>query len=420
MEKWRNIPFSKEEEEGVEAEPDEVNGDDSFQRSLAGKLWTDSSFNIRAFKSTMVAAWKLRNPVEIQELSKNLFVFKFSTKRDLESVWKNGPWSFDRALLVLSRITGEEQPADLSMHYGVFWTRVYELPLVLRSEAMARKLGNIMGNFEEMDTKEAYRNGRFLRIKVSLDLRKPLKRGTVVKFKEKNLRAHFKYERLPTFCYICGRIGHQLKDCESLEELNEEGFEDLDEQDLSFGNWLRASPLPKMVEEQKSKESSSGTCSKNLFNAPSSQSRCGTKEKEKGREEAEVVQSRLKETGAGEGDPPHSKRKETLVDVEGVAESLEAVLLTAVDDNPMTKTDSAGTKPRKWIRKKNVKRAGNSSQSNKALEVGKRQLVEVQIMEGSVEDMGIGDRKRRQVGDKEKTQETRPEVVLVDQHRLPQ
>lgn len=41
--------------------------------------------------------------------------------------------------------------------------------------------------FEELEKKEAHRNGRFMRIKVTIDLRKSLKRETVVRFKEKNL-----------------------------------------------------------------------------------------------------------------------------------------------------------------------------------------------------------------------------------------
>lgn len=106
---------------------------------------------------------------------------------------------------------------------------------MLRSENMARKIGAIVGTFEEMDVRETCRNGRFLRIKATIDLKLPLKRGTIVKFKEKNLRMHFKYERMPTFCFVCGRIGHQLKDCEALEDLTEEGFEELEEQDLSYG-----------------------------------------------------------------------------------------------------------------------------------------------------------------------------------------
>lgn len=73
---------------------------------------------------------------------------------------------------------------------------------MLRSKKMARKIGSIIGKFEEMDLKKRtrmHKNGRFLQIKVTMDLKDPLKRGTLVKFKDKNIRVHFKYERLPTF-----------------------------------------------------------------------------------------------------------------------------------------------------------------------------------------------------------------------------
>lgn len=158
MEKWKSFQLSKEEEEGIIVEAEEGGEDEIFQRTLAGKLWTDNSFNSRAFTSTMISAWRLKNPVEVQELNKNLFLFRFAAKRDLEGVLRNGPWSFDRNILVLACVSGDEQPSDLNMHFGSFWVRVYELPLKLRSEAMAKKLGGILGEFEEMDLKEAHRN----------------------------------------------------------------------------------------------------------------------------------------------------------------------------------------------------------------------------------------------------------------------
>ncbi|CAI8592124.1 unnamed protein product [Vicia faba] len=120
------------------------------------------------------------------------------------------------------------------MHFSVFWARVYELPLMLRFETMVRKVGGVLGVFEEMDQKEPYRNSRFLRIKVTLDLKQPLKRGTVVRFKDKTLQVHFKYEWLLTFCFACGRLGYQLKDYDALGDLREEGFKDIKEQELSY------------------------------------------------------------------------------------------------------------------------------------------------------------------------------------------
>lgn len=48
-----------------------------------------------------------------------------------------------------------------------------------------------------------------------MDLKQPLKRGTMVRFNDKNLRVHFKYEKLPTFRFVCGRLGHKIKDYEA-------------------------------------------------------------------------------------------------------------------------------------------------------------------------------------------------------------
>lgn len=58
---------------------------------------------------------------------------------------RNGPWSFDKNLLVLARVSGEEQASDLNMHFRSFWVQIYELPFKLRLETMVWKLGGILG-----------------------------------------------------------------------------------------------------------------------------------------------------------------------------------------------------------------------------------------------------------------------------------
>lgn len=179
-----------------------------------------------------------------------------------------GPWSFDRNFLILERVSGEEQPSDLEINFSTFWVHIYDLPLKLRSTVVAKQLGNIIGKFEEMDSKVENIMGKFLRLKVRIDLRKPLKRGTIINYQDRNLKVFAKYERLPTFCFACGKIGNQLKDCEDLGENITEGYDEIKERDLSFGPWLRASQLPRNIEEPK-KENNAGSCSRNLFDSPS-------------------------------------------------------------------------------------------------------------------------------------------------------
>ena len=55
-----------------------------------------------------------------------------------------------------------------------------------------------------------------LRIKIKIDIHKPLTRGVFIKLNLKQDPQWFyiQYEQLPNFCYICGRLGHVIDDCE--------------------------------------------------------------------------------------------------------------------------------------------------------------------------------------------------------------
>jgi hypothetical protein len=121
MDRWKDFNLSKDEEEGITAEEDVVCADEIFRRTLVGKLWTESSYNVRAFKQTMTQAWRLKHPVDIQDLNKNMFLFHFCSKRHAKTVMRNGPWSFDRNLIILEFVSGDEQPTELEMNYVSFW-----------------------------------------------------------------------------------------------------------------------------------------------------------------------------------------------------------------------------------------------------------------------------------------------------------
>lgn len=74
-----------------------------------------------------------------------------------------------------------------------------------------------------------------MRIRVRIDIRKPIKRRMKIKKAgEEGMWANFKYERLPRFCFFCGIIGHCDKFCEKFFDFPDKTVEKL------FGPWLRA------------------------------------------------------------------------------------------------------------------------------------------------------------------------------------
>lgn len=100
-------------------------------------------------------------------------------------------------------------------------------------------IGESIGDVEEVDTSEW---GRWLRIRVAVDLAKPLMRGRRLSLPGGDkILALFRYERLPDFCYVCGRVDHMERDCSYSKTST-----DNDAVKFQYGPWLRADG-PKLV-----------------------------------------------------------------------------------------------------------------------------------------------------------------------------
>ncbi|KAL5780466.1 hypothetical protein ACOSQ2_011203 [Xanthoceras sorbifolium] len=102
------------------------------------------------------------------------------------------------------------------------------------------QLGSKVGKVKDIDTGASGDcMGKFLRIRVSIDISKPLKRGIRVSLddSEETIMLLIRYERLPEYCFGCGMVGHHVRDCPSAPTVVD--FVQADNH--PFGPWLRAS-----------------------------------------------------------------------------------------------------------------------------------------------------------------------------------
>ena len=203
--------------------------------SLFGRLLTDRQQNTRAMKNTLKAAWKMGSDLRIFEVGNNTFQFKFSSRYQMEWVENGGPWNFENNLLLLCRWKKGLTSENITFTHSSFWVQLWGLPFELMTEMVGRDIGNSMGRFIELDKRaNQFDQAKFLRIRVELPVEKPLRRGgNIVGMEGDKYWVHFKYERLPTFCFFCGKMGHDLKHCNAC----------LDRQNVTaqYGDWLRAS-----------------------------------------------------------------------------------------------------------------------------------------------------------------------------------
>ena len=92
-----------------------------------------------------------------------------------------GPWEFGGDLLIVVDFDEKKRLKDLEFIYTPVWIRVFDLPLGMMNEATGRKIGDKVGKTLEVDAEDdGSAIGRYLRIKVRLDVRKPLLRGVMM------------------------------------------------------------------------------------------------------------------------------------------------------------------------------------------------------------------------------------------------
>ncbi|MBA0818690.1 hypothetical protein Gohar_021848 [Gossypium harknessii] len=147
------------------------------------------------------------------------YLFQFFHAMDMNRVLKGSPWTFNNHLLVLYKLELGEDPLQIPLVLTPFWVQIYNIPTSFFSDILAVQLGNFLGNFMEHDVSSlGKRNRNFMRIRVQIDIRRPLKRRKKISFGGKCSYVNFKYERLSLFCFYCGRLGHNDSFCE--ERLN--------------------------------------------------------------------------------------------------------------------------------------------------------------------------------------------------------
>ncbi|KAM3348890.1 hypothetical protein ACQJBY_022228 [Aegilops geniculata] len=137
---------------------------------------------------------------------------------------------------------GKTRPSEMVFDKVDMWVRVTDLPPDKRTEVFGKVLGNWLGEVVRVDVdKDGVARGNQLRVRAKIDVYEPLVRGFNLKRSKDDKMGtwfDFYYEKVPHFCFECGRLVHREGGCEPPIDSSQQ-----------WGGWLRASPGRNMGKE---------------------------------------------------------------------------------------------------------------------------------------------------------------------------
>ncbi|KAK3212710.1 hypothetical protein Dsin_017416 [Dipteronia sinensis] len=114
---------------------------------------------------------------EIESVTGNVFTFHFNCEHDRQRVISGGPWSFSNALMVLTKPEGMGTIDSIQFQLAEFWVQIHQVPILCMTKKIGWFLGSLIGEVADVDGGNASEaRGKFMRVKVRIELDKPLMR----------------------------------------------------------------------------------------------------------------------------------------------------------------------------------------------------------------------------------------------------
>jgi len=127
------------------------------------------------------------------------------------------PWLFDGNLVSLAEFDGLTSLRHMDFDKVASWVRMYNLPPACMGRGVGFKMGASVRVVEEVDIFDGEAGwGEFLRVKIVIDLTKPLAKGRLLHIQNRSIWIPFKYEKLPRFCFKCCMVKHGRLGCSKI------------------------------------------------------------------------------------------------------------------------------------------------------------------------------------------------------------
>ncbi|XP_020673755.1 uncharacterized protein LOC110093264 [Dendrobium catenatum] len=153
----------------------------------------------------------------------------FENQEALEEIIVSGPWYVNGNIVGMDRWSATFSPNSLQGLTTIIWIRLPNLPLQCWDEVNVCRITSMVGIPYLIDgNRFQWSKREFTRVFVRIKLDEKLPMGIWVEAELGKFYQNIEYKMLPTFCFICGKIGHLREECLKKSSANEPNPRDED------------------------------------------------------------------------------------------------------------------------------------------------------------------------------------------------
>lgn len=151
--------------------------------ALVFRFVLKKSIGAKDLEAALNSIWRTTAPVKVHAVGDGIYVADFQSMVDCNKVMAKQPWQLSGSLMVFKRITGNEKLAEIQLNEVPFWVQIHGLEFQLLTRYTGEVLGSKIGKVMEIDCEDnSTAWGKCLRVRVMVDITKPLTRGSKVIF----------------------------------------------------------------------------------------------------------------------------------------------------------------------------------------------------------------------------------------------
>ncbi|WCJ28631.1 hypothetical protein M5689_010316 [Euphorbia peplus] len=149
----KSLTLNDEEEVVVEIDEDQQTPDESLRWKVITRLMSTEPVNLRFMENVFTSIWKANKGFKATKCDHGNFMIEFESERDKVRVLDDGPWYYDRHLIILADLMDIDDISEIDLNLCPFWVQINNLPLSCKNKEtiyiIAGRVGKVIYIDEE-------------------------------------------------------------------------------------------------------------------------------------------------------------------------------------------------------------------------------------------------------------------------------